>query len=346
MIKSEKIKRSQNILWRLFFFFILSPLWLWGTLSLLFGSWPITACATLSVFYIFTQITILLMVPVKRIFLSSLLLFMIPLISWFLMAPSHDRKWQPDVAKMPYAEFEEDKIIVHNVRNNDYISEADFEPRFETRIYRLSELRSVDLFLTDWGLGHIAHTMISFGFDNNRYLCLSIETRKEEGESYSALRGFFRQYELIYILADERDLVRLRTNFRKDEDVYLYRIRIASLDRSRQTLLKFLNRINDLHKNPEWYNALSENCMTSAFRIVRKNAAPGRGKWHWSVILNGYADENAYKNGIIDTSLPFDRLKQTSRINERAMAAGNSIDFSAKIRNGLPGMNWMPPKGE
>ena len=110
--------------------------------------------------------------------------------------------------------------------------------------------------------------------------------------------------------------------------------------------MEYLNRINQLHEHPEWYNALTENCMTSAFRLARKNAAPGRGKWHWSIILNGFADRHAYDNGTIDTSLPFDELKRKSRINERAISPGNSPDFSKLIRQGLPGMDWVLKKGE
>ncbi len=346
MNHSNLSKQSHHWIKRICLLLLVSPLILWGVLSLWYGSWPKPICISLVIIYGSACVAVFIMASVKRLLPLLLLVFLIPLIAFSLMAPSHDRNWQPDVAKMPYAEFEGDKIVIHNIRHNEYISETDFDVRYETRSYQLSELRSVDLLMTDWGLGFIAHTMISFGFDNDRYLCLSIETRKEEGEEYSALKGFFRQFELIYILADERDLVRLRTNFRKGEDVYLYRYRISSLEHTRQTLVEFLNRINDLHDTPEWYNAMTENCMTSAFKIARKDAAAGRGKLHWSLILNGYAPDNAYRNGVLDQTMPFDQLKQISRINDRALAAGNSADYSIKIRNGIPGMNYMPPEGE
>jgi len=300
----------------------------------------------LSVSYGFAAAGVLLWVPFRRILPVFLAVFLVPLISFFLMKPSDDRMWQADVALMPHAEIEGNQIMIHNIRNCDYKSETNYIPKFETRTYDLSKLKSVDLMLTDWGLTYVAHTMISFGFEDDKYLCLSVETRKEEGEGYSAIKGFFRQYELIYILGDERDLIRLRTNFRKGENVYLYRLRIASLDRARKILLEILNRVNSLHRQPEWYNALTENCMTSGFRIARKHAAPGRGKWHWSVILNGLADQNAYRNGTIDTSLPFSDLKKISRINDRAIAADNAPDFSVRIRTKLPGMEWLPDTGD
>jgi hypothetical protein len=262
------------------------------------------------------------------------------------MQPSNDRNWQPDAVSIPYAEINGDTLIVHNVRNCDYKTEMDFIPRFETRTYDLSKLRSVDWMLVDWGLKYVAHAMVSFGFEGDQYLCFSIEMRKEVGEEYSAIKGFFRQYELLYIVGDERDLVRLRTNFRKGEDVYLYRLRVGSPKNARGFLMGYINRINQLYENAEWYNALTQNCMTSAFRIARQSAAPGRGKWHWSIILNGFADRHAYDEGTIDTSLPFDELKKASLINGRAIAAENSTDFSKLIRQGMPGMDYVPGKGE
>lgn len=331
---------------RLVYGLLFLPFFGWGILCLWFGSWPHRVCIAVMVLYIMAHAGALIMAPKRRVALFCLLAFLIPLASFFLMQPSHDRRWQPDVAQMPYADIIDNRVVVHNVRNCDYTTETEYVPKYETRAYDLSKLTSVDLMLTDWGLTYIAHTMISFGFEDGQYLCFSIETRKEEGEDYSAVKGFFRQYELIYIAGDERDLVRLRTNFRQGEDVYLYRLKILSIDNARNVLMEFLKRINVLHEKPQWYNALTENCMTSAFRLARKHAAPGRTKWHWSVILNGFADRHAYENKTIDTSLPFAELKQISRINDRAIAAGDSPDFSRLIRDGLPGMDWRPGKGE
>lgn len=327
---------------RILYFIFLIPFFLWGVLSLWYGSWPQPVCMILSVLYGAAHVVTIFAAPLRRVLMFCLAVFFIPLVSFFLMQPSHNRQWQKDVAQMPHAEIDGNRITIHNVRNTHYTSENEFTPRFETNTYDLSQLRSVDLFLTDWGLRHIAHTMISFGFEGDRYLCLSIETRKEVGESYSALKGFFRQYELIYILGDERDLVRLRSNFRQGEDVYLYRLKIASIERAGNAFKAVLHRVNQLHDKAEWYNAMTENCMTSAFRLVKKHAAPGRGKWHWSVILNGHAFRNGYENGVIDTSMPFEELKRISRINDRALASDNTMNFSVNIRKDLPGMAWYP----
>jgi len=345
-VKNPSHKFGREWLSRLLYTLLFLPVFAWGILALWWGSWPHWICVTILIIYAVAHVAALIIPPTRRVVVCCLLVFLIPLACFFLMQPSNDRNWQPDVAEMPFAQIEGDKITVHNVRNCNYVTETDFFPHFETRTYDLSKLKSVDYMLTDWGLKYIAHTMVSFGFEEDQYLCFSIETRKEVGESYSALKGFFRQYELIYIAGDERDLVRLRTNFRKGEDVFLYRMRVASFKNARNFLLDYLNRTNQLHENPQWYNALTENCMTSAFRLARKQAAPGKGKWHWSIILNGFADRHAYENGTIDTSLPFDALKRISRINDRALAADNSPDFSLMIRQGIPGMDWTLGKGE
>ena len=143
-------------------------------------------------------------------------------LGWFFsLQPSNERDWKTPVAKVPSVEIQGDRMTVHNVRNFDYHSETDFTPAWEDRTYDLSKLRGVDFMLVYWGSRAIAHAIVSFAFEGDQYLAVSIETRKERGENYSALLGFFRQYELIYIFADEQDLVRLRTNYR-GEDVYLY----------------------------------------------------------------------------------------------------------------------------
>jgi hypothetical protein len=179
--------------------------------------------------------------------------------------------------------------------------------------------------------------MVSFGFEGDQYLCISIETRKEKGEGYSTIKGFFRQYELFYVVADERDLVRLRTNHRKGETIYLYRIKGASMDVGRQVFLDYLQYINGLRKEPEWYNALTGNCTTQ----IRGHTRPytGRTRWDWRILVNGYIDQMAYENGSLDRSFPFEELKKRSVINGRAKAADKDPAFSKRIREGLPGIS-------
>ena len=181
--------------------------------------------------------------------------------------PSNSRKWQSDVAVLPYATFDGDQVTLHNIRNFDYRTELDYTPHYYDKTFDLNELDEVDLIAVYWMGDAIAHIMLSFGFAGRDYVTISIETRKEVGESYDTIRGFFRQYELIYIVGDERDLIRLRTNYRKNppEDVYLYRTAIPPAN-ARRLFLDYLREINELKDHPAWYNTGTTNCTTNVYR--------------------------------------------------------------------------------
>ena len=191
---------------------------------------------------------------------------------WFTIKPTEDRAWQPDVARRAWADIQGDEITLHNVRNCEYRTETDYTPRWETRVIHLSKLTGVDLAITYWGSPWIAHPIASFQFSDSLPLAISIETRKVIGQSYSALRGFYRQYELIYVPADERDVIRLRTNYR-NEEVYLYHIRISP-EHAREIVLEYLQHLNQLHRKAEFYNAVTDNCTTN-IRAANIAADPG-----------------------------------------------------------------------
>jgi len=277
--------------------------------------------------------------PLRWVLAGILGAFVVVLVAWLAIPPSNARDWQPDVATLPFADIDGERVTVHNVRNAEYRTETDYTVRLEDRALDLAQLRSLDLFLIYWGSPLIAHTIMSWGFEGDQYLAISIETRKEKGEEYSALRGFFRQYELFFVVADERDVVRLRTNIR-GEDVYVYRLDASPAD-ARLLLLRYLHEINELRERPQWYNALTENCTTAIRRLAGADAR--RSWWSWKLLLNGYLDELAYDLGAIDRSLPFAVLKAKSHVNARAKAANDDPRFSVRIRDGLP---RMAPTGE
>lgn len=257
------------------------------------------------------------------------------LIRWHGVQPSNDRAWQPDVAVLPFATFDGDLVTIHNIRNFDYRTETDYTPRYYDKTYDLRKLDSVDLIAVYWMGDAIAHIMVSFGFADQDFVTASIETRKERGESYDTLKGFFRQYELIYVIGDERDLIRLRTNYRKDppEDAYLYRTNAPPED-VRRFFLSYLDKVNELKEHPAFYNTLTTNCTTNVLMHARVNA--GRGAYSWKILLSGYAPLYAYENGRLDTSVPFEELRRRSRVNAAAQAADQAADFSQRIRAGLP----------
>jgi hypothetical protein len=259
-------------------------------------------------------------------------LFAIVLGWWLSLAPSNDRDWQPDVANPATATIDGDRLTIRNLRNFDYRSVDDYTPRWETRSYDLSRIVGMDIYFFYWGSPWIAHTIMSWEFESGPPLAISIETRKEEGEEYSAVRGFFRQFELYYVVADERDVVRLRTNFR-GEDGYLYRLDWSPGD-ARELLLAYLEEVNRIARSPRWYNALDHNCTTT-IRFHLQQIGLARA-WNWRILANGKGPELLHMRGVLNESMPFPELRSRSQINERGRAAGNAGDFSQRIREELP----------
>jgi len=259
-------------------------------------------------------------------------LFLCVLVWWICIRPSHDRHWRPEVAVMPRATIDGDRVRITGVRNFEYRSRYDFTLRYEEREFLISHLTSVDFFVSYWKPGPVGHTFLSFNFDNALPVCISIETRPEIGEGFSPIASIFKQFELIYIVGDERDIVRVRTNYRK-EDVYLYHI-LAPPENARRLFLVYIDRINQLADHPEWYHLLSNSCTINIVRYA--NAAGRIGRFDIRHLLNGLIDSYIYSAGLVDNTLPFDELRRRSRINEAALSADDAPDFSQRIRASLP----------
>ena len=255
--------------------------------------------------------------------------------AWASQRPSNDRPWQPETAVLAYATVAGDQVTVHNIRNFAYRSETDFTPAYYDRTFDLSRLESVDLVASYWMGPHIAHIFLTFGFAGNQHLAFSIEARKEMGEGYSSLKGFFRQYELYYVVADERDVIRVRSNYRQDppEEVHLYPLNGAKAA-ARRLFLEYVRQINDLKDHPQFYNTLTTNCTSTIWLNSRVN--PGHLPFSWKLLLSGHVPEFLFENGRLRGDLPFRELERRSLINERARPADQAPDFSMKIRQ-VPG---------
>jgi hypothetical protein len=266
-------------------------------------------------------------------------LFLLVLLWFVSIRPSFDRAWRPEVAVMPRAIIDGERVRFTGFRNFDYRSIDDFTVQWEEREVSLAHLTSVDLLISYWSVGPVGHTFVSFGFDNAPPVSISIETKPELGEGFAPIASLFKQFELIYVVGDERDLVRVRTNYR-NEEVYLYRIQTPP-EGARRLFLVYLERLNELAERAEFYHLLKNSCTINIVRYA--NAAGRTGRFDIRHLLNGWVDRYLYAAGRVDTSLPFAELRQRSRINDTARAADNAPDFSWRIRGSLPGFTIPLP---
>jgi hypothetical protein len=287
-----------------------------------------------AIFYLASVVALLFSLRFTWLSLGiSFALFAAVALWWCSIKPPETRDWQASVAETAWTERNGDKVTIHNLRNFDYRPGSPPQPRWETKVVDLNELQAVDLFINFWGSTLICHPIVSFQFGLGDHVAVSVETRMAEGQSYSTIRGFFKQFALIYIVADERDVVRVRTNYRH-EQLYLYRTSIGP-ERARALFLDYMRTVDVLHQHPRFYNAVTSNCTTNVrthTAVMTSHPAP----WDYRMLVNGTVDELVYERGGFASHLPFAALKEKSLIDARAQGADQAADFSERIRAGLP----------
>jgi hypothetical protein len=251
--------------------------------------------------------------------------------AWYLHDPAQNhRDWALEYAVPATVSIDGQTVKITNIRDFTYSSPTDATPQYYNADFRLDQLSSADLVSSYWAGDTIAHIFLSFGFKDGRHLAISIETRRQKRFPYSTIAGFFHHYELFYVVADERDLIGVRTDVRH-EQVYLYRLQLSQ--QSREALfLSYMRKVQDLSEHPQWYNTLSDNCTTG---ILSRAQAPGRTRLNWRVILSGHVPEYAYQRGLLDSSVSFATLRQHSLI-VRPEGAKITDSYSQDIRKGLP----------
>lgn len=248
---------------------------------------------------------------------------------YFSHVPSNDRAWSPDQQILPYAEFRDDEVEVFNIRNFTYDSVDEYTPAYYDKTFNINDLTSVDYIVEPFGNLGAAHTFLSFGFENGDHLAISIEIRKEVGESFSPWRGLLRQYELMYVVADERDAIGLRALHRK-HDAYLYPVQVSE-EHARQLFTDMLERANELKEKPEFYNTLTNTCTTNIARHIN-NISGKRVPWDIRLLLPANSDVLAYELGLLDQSIPLSELRARHHINAKAEQYADDLDFSRLIR--------------
>lgn len=256
-------------------------------------------------------------------------------VGWALLEPRQDRDWADDVAQRLHVRaFDGRHVVLDNVRDFTWRSEQDYDVRWVSRRYDLEQLRSADLVLSYWMGPAIAHTLVSFGFADGRHLVFSVEIRKERHESFSALGGFFRSFEMTLVASEETDIIRTRTNAR-GEDVYLYRVQGLDRAQLRALFAAYLEQARALDAAPAFYNTLTSNCTTLIFDLARQ-IAPDL-PLDYRLLLSGYFADYAYQHGALVAGHDFSELHARGRITLRALQPQSEVDFSTWIRRGVPG---------
>lgn len=268
-------------------------------------------------------------------FLSFAVAFGILSIWWQRIAPTNDRQWADDVAKITSGALDGNRVTLRNVRNFDWRSNEDYTQRWETRVYDLERLNSVDMIISYWDGWAIAHMLISFGFDDGQHVAFSVEVRRQKNLTYSEIGGFFKRDGLSIIAADERDVIRVRTNIRREDD-YLYRIRMP-LSAMRSLFLGYIEQADALLDTPRFYNTITVNCTTLVYHMMKRIV--GYLPWSYRLLLTGYLPAYVYRVGGLDQRFTLEELRAMGRITDRARQSDRSDTFSRDIRQGIPAID-------
>jgi Domain of unknown function (DUF4105) len=316
--------------------FILALPATWGCFALWYqvpGTKPVRIIAV-ALWGLFSVLVLLALDRTRMLYLAGgfVVALAVLLIWWHRVLPSNDRVWSDDVAQITSGTVDGGRVVLHNVRNFDWRSATDYTPHWETRSYDLDHLDSVDMILSYWTIQAIAHVLISFGFDDGTQVVFSVEIRPEKGESFSSIGGFFKEFELSILAADERDVIRVRTNMRGEDD-YLYRIRMPTAD-MRSLFLAYVAQANELVHTPRFYNTVTVNCTTLIYHMMKR--IDGSLPLDYRLLLSGYLPSYVYKVGGLGRRYTLEQLRSFGRITERARAADHSNTFSADIRRGVP----------
>ena len=327
-----RIRKIAAIVGLVFAWLFLLLLHIWATLAIYFANYRHPLARTLlPIIYVLVLILLVILVrrPILRL-LAVFVAFILVILWWICIQPTGRGDYLPPVAVEVYPEFHGDLVTIHNLRNFDYRIRDDYDVRYEDRTYDLKRLKHVDFLINYWdGKRDTAHTALSFGFDDGQYVAVSVEIRGQKGDTYEFLRGLFKQFELFYVIGDERDVIRVRTNY-QNEQVHLYRTNCTPVN-ARKLFVDFLKGADTLRAHPRFYDTLFANCTTTLIEHINR-VLPTKVPFLQRRMMNGYTDYAAYENGWLAGHDSFAELRSKSNINARALKADQDPDFSRKIR--------------
>lgn len=298
-------------------------------------TWPTMIAKIFSVFWKVCvwvwKFILILWYWIERVFLILFLLFLTIWLAWWTsLKPSNNRDWALSETVLPDASFSGEFIKIKNVRNHIWTTDKTFTPGYYDREYNINEIESLYYIITpfsdrDWP----AHTMLSFTFSWGIHVVISGEVRKEQGESFDALKGVLNQFELMYVIADENDVIKLRTNYRKN-NVYMYPIK-TNKENIQQLFRSMVLRANKIKAEPEFYNTFWNNCTTSI--LTHANALRiDKISWTKDVLLPAHSDSIIYNLWLINTSQSLPDARLYYKIDEVARTLSGEVDFSQAIR--------------
>jgi len=309
---------------------------IWGCFALWYQSSPTPAVKVLCVgLWIVFCLAMLVAVFNGQALLGIIgfsAVFAVMIAWWTSLRPTNDHIWADEVAQMTTGVVEGNWVTLHNVRNFDWRTVDDYTQRWETRTYDLERLKSVDMIMSYWTGPAIAHMLISFGFDDGAQVVFSVEIRRQKTQKFSEVGGFFKEFELSIIAADERDVIRLRTNVRHEDD-YLYRLQLPKTA-IRSLFLAYVAEANSLIDTPRFYNTISVNCTTLVYQMMKRIV--GHLPLDYRLLFSGYLPEYVHSVGGLDSRYSLEELKRRGHITARALESDRSDSFSADIRRGLP----------
>ncbi len=244
--------------------------------------------------------------------------------------PTHNKNWRPEQSRLPSAKIKSNTIKIKDIRNFTFHSESNFDQSYYDKEFDLNQLVSLDYIHQPFHrMPLAAHTFLSFGFSNGDYISISFEARRKKGAGFSSIKGLLRYFGLIYIVADEKDILRLRALHHRDK-IYIYPLK-ASPEKIQALFLDIIERINRIKEKPEFYNTLLSTCATNLVKHVNNifylNIAIGP-----KVLLPAFADRLIYKFGLVDTELSFKEARKKFLINKKIHKFADHPDFSRKIR--------------
>jgi len=332
MLSKTGMVRIARLAGRFTLYLISGALWLWSIAALwYFPAWPGWIGSLSALCLIAGSVVAFRRLPPEQIPAAMLAAFLLVRFMWGFNSASNDRDWQELSRTLPTAEFEDQRVRIHNVRNVAWRTESDYDLRWEDREYDLGRIQSVDFIVVPFALGRaLAHVFVSFGFENGEHVSISVEIRKEKNESYSPVRGMFRHYEITYVIGDEKDLIGLRANVWK-EPVHVYPVK-ATPEQARQMFVDMLERANSLASEPRFYNTLLHNCTTTVVEHANELREDKVSLWNWRIVLPGFSDGLVQELDLLDFDGSLEEARKRFLINERAAFIPDSRMWSRQIR--------------